>query len=208
MIPTIENMSNKKTIKYTFIALVAVLGVTAVLFYVFMSVEGSSNEPPASFTEARREAASTSQEIVQLTSAAISSISEVNRLVDQGRKAEAFRLIDQAEDINDQAHGKAFELSRTLQALTESLGEIGSIERIQIAYEAIATELSLVNEFLGYTEQLEKFLSDLRTVVGNGTPENKSRVSSSLRAVNAKIASINELNQEFLDKMREFDESF
>lgn len=200
-------MSNKKTVKYVFSALLVVLLISAGLIFLITETQEPST-PPQSFLEARRDAATISQEIVRLTGETATKISQVDKLVEGDDKERVFSLITEAKGTNNEAHKKAFELSRVLQSLTESLGEIDSIERIELAYNAIATELGLVNEFIIYTEKLGAFLSDLKSAVLHATPESRSKVSASLRAVNEKAGTINELNSEFLNKMKNFDDSF
>ena len=162
---------------------------------------------PASFTEARGEAAGVSQDIVALTTKTNKTIEAINAAESAGDINQALYLIDEARTTNVQAQKKAFELSKNLQKMTESLQEIGPRESQQLAYEAIAIELSLTSEFITYTGALNDFLNTLAKTIATGGYGSQQSIAQSLATVNTKAALINDLNRQFNDKMKAFDAS-
>ncbi len=162
---------------------------------------------PADFTTARSGAASVSQDIVSLTEQTDKTIQEVNTAQTLGNTDQVLGLIDSARNSNAQAYAKAMELSDDLQHMTESLSQISSRASQQTAYNAIAIELSLTSEFITYTGALNDFLNTLAKTVTVGGFETQKELSDKLAIVNEKVASINNLNGQFNEKMREFDAS-
>ncbi len=191
---------SKKTI-FSAVVLLAIAG--GIIYY---SGKGLQNVPP-SFMEARKAAATVSQDIVTLTSKTNATIQTINATEKTGSADRILGLIDEARATNAQAYQKAFELSKDLQQMTEALSQVGPRESQRLAYEAIAIELSLTSEFITYTGALGDFLSALAKTTTTGVYGNRQTIAQELATVNAKAAIINNLNREFNEKMTAFDAS-
>ncbi|MEW6617409.1 MAG: hypothetical protein AB1333_03260 [Patescibacteria group bacterium] len=192
--------------------LIQVIGVSVgaiiiVLGIIYITSLRASRGIPERFIEARKSASLVSEDIVRLTNETNEKVAKINVLEIKGKNEEALALIQSARASNEAAYGKAFELSQNLKTLAESLSEIRSPGEQRTAYEAVAVELSLVSEFISYTQVLNNFLGDLTTLILDNTIQNQNIVRSSISAVNEKTAIINGLNRQFLEKMRMFDES-
>lgn len=177
------------------------------LFFVAPLFVSPKTSLPRQFINARGAAAIVSNDIVRLTSETNNAIHAVDTLDFSKEKEKALGLIDQAKETNKEAYGKAFALSQELRKLAESLEGIQSPESRRIAYEAVATELSLVSELIAYTQNLQTFLDAVEALVMANTDSNKTAVSRSLFAVNEKTRIINELNGQFNLKMEEFEKT-
>lgn len=162
---------------------------------------------PRAFLDARFSAALVSRRIVELTGETNATIKEINILDGKGDSRRARALVGEARTNNEEAYRSAFELSRHLQALAESLSELKSTKSQRIAYEAVAIELSLVSEFINYTEHLNDFLDKLDRALAANTPALRNEIYDALRDVNESAETINKLNNEFSEKMRKFDDS-
>lgn len=73
--------------------------------------------------------------------------------------------------------------------------------------DAISTEISLTNEFISYTKLMGNFLGLLTTSVKNDSPSLEQNIQSSLEAINQKVNDINSLNQEFIKKVSDLNQS-
>ena len=187
------------------ISLIAI-AVIAVLIFL---IKGSNKEQlPPLFLEARKEASLISQKIVDLTDDVNEKIKAANLSDSNGNKNDALVSIKEARQINTEAYDQAFELSRQLQKLAESLAEIKSQNSQRSAYEAVAVELALVSEFINYTQALNTFLDNLSVAVATDSFANRRAAENYLQEVNKKANLINDLNEEFLVKMSIFDKSF
>ncbi len=179
------------------------VGFFVVLFLAFYNSPGLSGE----FLAARSSASAVSREIVALTSQTNEKIQEVNSLDLRGDAKRARELIRDARSSNQLAYQRAFELSQYLQKLTESLDTLSSSRSQQLVYEAVAVELGLVTEFISYTQSLNVFFDHLERALVTNLPSDRKTVEEALSGVNERTSRINNLNEEFLAKMRQFDES-
>lgn len=179
--------------------------IAGVLIYMLAVLPSISARPPQAFVDARQAASVTSKQIVDLTNLTNEKIKEVNISSLGGEKEKALSLIRDARATNTQAYQKAFELSQDLQRFAQSLNKLKSADAQQTAYDAVATELSLVSEFIGYTQNLNTFLDDLGTLVSSDTLKNQETVRASMQQVNARAAQVNKLNDTFNQKMGELD---
>ena len=168
----------------------------------------SSYEPtplPARFVSAREHAAEISKEIVRLTDETNKKIKTANALELSGKHQDALEFVKDARAANSEAHAKAVDLASALQRFAESLADISVVKERRLAYEAVAVELSVVSEFIVYTEKLNSFFDVLSSTSGGiGVPD-AHVLGQALNAVNEKVSQINELNQEFENKMSAFD---
>ena len=162
---------------------------------------------PSSFTEARDKAALASQEIVRLTNETSDTIKEVNSLERAGNYAKARETLEKAEKSNEAAHQQAINLSTELQGLAESLVGVRKSNSQRLAYQAVAVELSLVTQFINYTDQVNSFLEELAAVLDGLITPNRQSLENKLRSANEMAKRINDLNAEFQERMKEFDRS-
>jgi hypothetical protein len=162
---------------------------------------------PNSFTEARDRAALASQEIVRLTNETNDIIKEVNSLERAGAYAKAREVLQKAERSNEAAHQQAIVLSVELQELAESLVGVRKGNSQRLAYQAVAVELSLVTQFINYTDQVNSFLEELAAVLEGIMSPNRASLEAKLKSANEMAKRINDLNAEFQERMKEFDRS-
>ncbi len=184
------------------------LPIVIIGVFVYLSVAGSKVIVPPSFTTARQNAASVSRDIVALTTSVDQNIQAANAAEAKGDTNAIITAISNARTANAAAYEKAFTLSQNLQQMAQSLNDINSASSRQLAYEAVAVELSLVSEFIAYTGSLNDFLNTLaNSIATNGLTSGNSAVAAALKVVNDKAATIDQLNREFNQKMEAFDAS-
>ncbi|MFA6365431.1 MAG: hypothetical protein WCW78_03455 [Candidatus Paceibacterota bacterium] len=190
----------------------SVIVAVLVIAGFFYSLRGGQNTTgavnlPQDFVIARQNAAGVSQHIVDLTSATRDKINAANvsELAGDNKKTQQF--IDEARIINNEAYQNASNLAEFLKNLAGSLTTLQSTASQRIAYQAIATELSLVSEFIVYTQNLNSFLDALSAAGEGNTPVRKTAIEATLKKTNSSAHTINDLNKEFLDRMASFDKS-
>ncbi|MCP6720063.1 MAG: hypothetical protein KJI72_01905 [Patescibacteria group bacterium] len=183
-----------------------VIAVLIIALYFFLDF----NQPiqvPNEFLAARQNAAVVSKKIVALTGATNEKIKAVNLSDLSGNASQAHTLIQEARQNNAEAHNQAFELSGYLQELAESLSAISSAKSQRLAYEAVAVEITLVSEFIIYTQNLNNFLGSLLGAIQTNSFADRRAVQNYLDEVNERAEKINDLNEEFLVKIEKFDKS-
>lgn len=191
-----------KKIGFVGLPIVIIIGVL-----VYFAASGAKTAVPAGFTAARQNAAGVSQDIVALTATVNQKIQAANAAEAKGDANAVLAAVSGARTSNAEAYNKAFSLSQDLQTMAESLSTINSPQSRQLAYEAVAVELSLVSEFIAYTGSLNDFLNALSSSIASDNPANRNAVADALKTVNDKAATINQLNDEFNQKMDAFDAS-
>lgn len=193
--------------KIIFFTSVAALVICAVIFFVLPFFISQETPLPQRFVDSSRSAGEVSKEIVSLTTKTNNAIHTVNSLDLLKDKETAISLLNEAREANKKAYDQAFLLSQNLQGIAESLAGIRSQESQRIGYDAVATELALVSEFITYTQNLQVFLDRVSVLMHTNTEEQKAAVNESLLVVNEKTRIINQLNADFLRRMKEFEDS-
>lgn len=196
----IERLKLPKTILR---AALLLLGAGLLIYMVGAGV--AATRLPAKFVQARQGAAAVSQHIVDLSTLTSEKLSEVNLSDLGGETARALTLLSDARASNAAAYGKAFELTQHLQTLAQSLQEISSAAKQREGSEAVAIELSLVSEFIIYTQKVDVFLDALERAIRFNVEENRVAAAAALDEVNAKVVSINALNKAFREAIGIFD---
>lgn len=202
---TAMNQRNRNTI--IFFVSSGVLILFAVIFFILPFFVSADPKLPSQFVESFQSASRVSEDIVSLTAKTNDAIRTIGDLDVSRDKEKIFSLIREAREANEKAYDHAFLLSQDLREITESLAGINSQESQRIAYDAIATELALVSEFIVYTQNLQLFLDRMSALAYVDVPEQRASVEEAIAAVNEKTRSINELNADFLSKMKLFEES-
>ena len=195
---------DKRTIKKVFFIIIPIVIVVILFVYFLSSLQ--SNVIPADFTAARQSAASISQDIVNITGDTAKKIGSANQAENAGNTSQLESLISDAKASNVIAYQKAFDLSKSVQQMAESLDNVQP-KRQQLGYEAVALELSLVSQFISYTESLNDFLNDVARSALNESPINQKNTADALESVNQKVSLIDNLNNNFIDKMAAFDQA-
>ncbi len=180
--------------------------VLFIVFYILAKLSAPVTLP-TEFLSARQAAAAVGAQIVSLTNATNDKIKAVNISDLDGNVAAARNLLEEARNDNGEAYAQAFELSQNLQRIAESMRQVSSLKSQRLVYEAVSIELSLVSEFITYTQNLNEFLNSLSRALANEDPSDRQLVLNSLDAVNRNVNKINSLNREFLAKIGEFDKS-
>lgn len=165
-------------------------------------------KPPLEFLEARQQGAEISQKIVELTTDTNQKIKEINSFDFSGDYNKALILIDEAKNKNSEANSQAIKLADEMRKMAESLNKISAVKSRQLAIEAISSEMSLIANFIDYTATLDRFLNNLRLAIATSNIEYRWLAEENLSEINDKTLKINSSNQEFLDKIKDFDKSF
>lgn len=184
------------------------VAILLVALGVYAGVRASrSGSVSQEFLSARKDAASVSTQIVELTRQTGEKIRAVNYTDLSGNTDQAIAFIGEAKALNQSAYTQTFELTRHLQRLAGSLSSMGASELRGKAYDAISVELALVSEFILYTQKLNIFLESLSRAIATGLSADRSITDEALKVANEQGNRINAINEEFLKKMEVFDSS-
>lgn len=197
------NLGKLKAPKIVLRAALLVASVGILIYLVSAGIAAS--RLPEEFVRARQSAALTSQDIVDLAKLTSERLAEVNLLELEGDTIRALTVVADARASNQAAYGKAFELTQHLQALARSLEDVSSVTKQREGSEAVAIELALVSEFIIYTQKVDTFLDALERAIRFNVESNRAAAAAALDEVNAKVISINALNNAFRNAIGVFD---
>lgn len=169
---------------------------------------GTLTPPPTEFLTAYRDGADISQKIVSLTAETSQKIKEINSLDLNGDINNALVLIEKTANKNQETYQEAVKLSDEMRRMAEALDKISLPESQQLAVKAISAELSLISNFIGYTQTMNQFLNNLYKAIATNKNEFRQAAENNLSELNVKTYTINNLNQQFLEVMSKFEQLF
>lgn len=180
-----------------------------IAFFLLLAYFGwqyfSNSFLPDEFQDARQVSAEISSQIVELTSTTNNKIKDINYSDWNGDYAKALELVRQAKEDNKNAFNQAVELSNKLKVMAEAIPEIRSAEKRQIAQEAVAIELSIITHFINYNKSIEDLLVVLENRFLTSTEKYERDIDIKLYEINTLAAGINNMNQQFNERMTKLD---
>ena len=186
----------------------ALIILVAIGYGVWFFASRPPIKPPAEFLLAREKGAEISQKIVELASSTNKRIEEIDSLDLNGDYPKALILIEEAKNKNQEMLNQAVNLAKEMQIMTESLGKISLSKNQELAIRAITTETYLLTNFMQYKDILDQFLRNLNGAIATSRNEYRQAAENNRLDLNIKAGTINNLNQQFIEQMAEFDKSF
>lgn len=178
-----------------------VLSVVVVLFFIYFADSFSAAEPlPENLVDGYKETIEESKEVTDISNSAAERIKKVSDLESEGKIDDALNLIGEVRVDNDGAKDKASALLDQLEKLTELVLNMDEHRQKKELAEAINTEFVMVTEFVNYTLNMDQFLESLSVAIASDKEEDRARVENSLRLLNEKRETINDLGEKFLAK--------
>ncbi|MDO8469702.1 MAG: hypothetical protein Q7S84_01620 [bacterium] len=172
--------------------------VTVVTLSAGVYVWRAAREPvvlPGRFSAARTDAAAASEEVVRLADEVRRLVGEINATERVGEHATALLRIVEARERNEAARQAAVTLTNRLASLAESLGDIVSSQSQRLAFEAVAAQLAVADEYLTYTANLGIFFDIVSSATADETGKDRSdSLKAAVDEVNRSATRINELN--------------
>lgn len=187
---------------------ITLVALVAIGYGVWFFISHPPIKPPAEFLMARQKGAEISQKIVELASSANQKIEEINSLDLNGDYIKAASLIEDAKNKNQEMLNQAVNLAKEMQIMTESLEGISLSKNRELAMKAITTETFLLTNFMQYKEILDQFLRNLNGAIATSKIEYRQAAENNRLDLNIKAGTINNLNQQFIEQIKEFDKSF
>ena len=153
--------------------------------------------------KARQEAASIALVIVGMSDQSATNIDRISELDAEHKYREALTLVTDEIQRNNEARQKAIELSNQLEKMANNLSGIYPVSSAQVALQAVSSETTLISRLITYNDYLNQLLDVLRRkfagqIDGNEVPELVQKINNEAQA-------INDLNREFNDQMKIFD---
>jgi flagellar basal body-associated protein FliL len=191
------HLSHRAKIVAVFIIIVAI-GIAGAWFF------NRENRIPQGFTDARVQANTISQKIVDISDRSTTELQQVNTDDNKGNYTDALTLttsiVTQSQDLRDQA----IALSDQIATMTRSLTSLSSLDAQQAALESISSRLALVSELVNYSGDLGKLLATLQGHF-TGTSIKPGDVETLVNQINTDVNAINNFNDQATQAMVKFD---
>lgn len=185
------------------LSLVVVLGI---FFYAFWSSLATKDYliVPEMFWQSRVKGDAIALEFVSLGSVTQENLEKIKELEEKGKTDLALKNIREEIGRGDSLKSKGTELLASLSQMTYSLGGIRPDGARAIAYEAITDRISMVNNLIAYSNELEQILRLLTSRVLYGD-DIRSALQEKIDTANLDARNINDLNAKFNESIRKLE---
>lgn len=189
----------KKAVKIIF----GILVLSAIAYGIYYWTNASF-VPPA-FSEARRQGASISSEIVALLGDSLKGLEKISEEDKNYHFSNALSLVLIELDRTNTARKKALDLSSSLDAMARSVKDISPVKAKNIAMQAVSQEVSLIGHLIVYNDTLRGLLETLQYKFSGDIRYDADDVQKSIISLNSEAKDVNSLNDSFNAIMGEFD---
>ncbi len=161
---------------------------------------------PQDFTDARIRAAKQAEELVLMLN---ESSKNLNLIAQSDRDFEfnkALSLTDEELLRAKQTREKAGEINNELVTMLQSTPSIAPVKARNLAMEAMSYEVSLLKKIIAYNDSLSALLQTLNYKFSGDIRYDADDVQKLIENMNDNAREINELNNLYNQRMKEFDE--
>ena len=161
---------------------------------------------PQDFTDARIRAAKQAEELVLMLN---ESSKNLNLIAQSDRDFEfnkALSLTDEELLRAKQTKKKAGEINNELVTMLQSTPSISPVKARNLAMEAMSYEVSLLKKIIAYNDSLSALLQTLNYKFSGDIRYDADDVQKLIENMNDNAREINELNNLYNQRMKEFDE--
>ncbi len=199
---------HKRESTLAFIALIIIVGVVWLLVGALGTNIDEHTKPsfvPQEFTDARLRAIGTAEKLVGLTAEAAINIEKISIADQDGDYARGSYLVADERERNQGVRDTAVELSENLHDMANLLLEVRPQQASAVGFQAVTLGIELVQRMISYSNNIQELLIvvDARLRSG-GTVDYDKQIQGLVGRINADVAEVNRLNQEYRGLMRQF----
>ncbi len=177
--------------------------IILVVYFIFHFLTIDAKSIPDEFLMARQEASLIAEDIVNMANESAGNLSEISRLDQERKYAEALGLVSREIERNRQARERAISLSSQLEIMVKNIAGISPASASQVALQAVTSETTLISRLITYNDYLNQLLEALREkFIGNS---NGNSIPELIFKINNEVVAINDLDKKFNDLIEEFD---
>jgi hypothetical protein len=202
---------HKKEVVAIFLVFLGTIALVWVLNYYPIGIRSSNSmsaKPyvPQEFLDARSLAGDAANELVDLIKGSQNSLRTISEEDAAGNYTKALELVLSEINRNTTIRETAVEFSSQLEKMTKNLAGVSPKNAADIGFQAVTTEIELVQHLLTYNKYTQDLLTALRSRFEvNGTVEKRQKIEELIGNMNKEADSINSLNEKYKNLMGEFD---
>jgi len=196
---------SRKTQKGIVVVLVLIGAVFA--FWKFGMADLSKKENiPTEFIEARERGSLLSAQIVEIYDGTINSLDAISQKDKEGQYYDALNLTLEGVGPNAEARKLSEDLALEIQKMAYTVLTFKADEARSLVLEGVAAEANLITHLIAYNGHFNDLLENLRTKFTGESSQD--RVQEIITSMNEEAKIINRLNNQFNEKMAEFDSKY
>lgn len=201
---------HKKEVVAIFLVFLGTIAMVSALVYFPIKTTNTrlstKSYVSSDFLEARSSASNIANELVSLIKDSQNGLKAISEEDAAGNYTKALELVLSEINRNATIKNTAVELSDQLKKMTISLGGVSPKNAADIGFEAVTTEIELVQHLLTYNKYTQDLLTALRSRFEvNGTVEKRQKIEELIGNMNREADMINTLNEKYKNLMSEFD---
>ncbi len=174
--------------------------------YFFVTRYHGANHVPDSFIEARTRGGRLAQEITDLSKKVRDDLKKVQELERAGKFKDAQTILTGITDDNATIKADAVDLSSYLTTMAKAVADIENPTARSLAFDAVSIDVEIMQHVVTYNSSLDE-LTGLLTVRFQGKAVDRKRIDELVGQINSEVDTINGLNTQATDKLKQFDEA-
>ena len=182
-----------------------VLALAIVVLYAIGYFFVSKSFVPDRFIEARQQGAAVGKEIVVMTEESLATLDLIAKEDKNFRFQRALDIVQSELEHSKKARVKAIELTKALDDMARSAAEIKPTKARNLAMDAVRQEVGLITRLIVYNDLLNTLLQTLEFKFSGDIRYDAEDVQLTIKNMNTEAREVNNLNNLFNEKMREFD---
>lgn len=160
---------------------------------------------PQNFTDARMSTAKSADELMVILGASQENLARISEFHQSNDYKNALDLVSKELVNRKESYAKAQQLTTELNNMSNTANGITPVKARNLALEAVKLEISLMSGLITYNESFNSLLENLRLKFEKIVTDNSLEIQRQIELMNSAGKEINNLNEQFTQKMSEFD---
>jgi len=187
--------------------IIFIVSASAFIFLIVYFFVGNEYVPEL-FSQARQNSFIVAEDISSLTGQSLASLEKIAEADNEYSFGNALVLVGEELERLKKARAQAIELTKNLDLMAKSTAGIRPKAARNLAIEALSYEISLMSRLIVYNDILNGLLQTLELKFSGEMAYNAKDVQVIIANLNSEAREINNLNNLFNEKMKEFDEVY
>ena len=161
---------------------------------------------PENFAGARNRSSEIAADLVKELDASVKGLDQISEADKSGNFSLALALVDQENKRIDSAKTKALDLSKELISMAQAIYKIKPEAAKKVALDAVVQETTLLSHLTNYNAYFGSLLQTLKLKFVGNLGYSNNDVQIYINNMNREAGDINNLNESFNQKLKEFDD--
>lgn len=161
---------------------------------------------PQNFTDARISTAKTANELMVILGASQENLAQISEYHQSNDFEKALELVKKELVNRKENSAKELQFTKELYSMASTASGVTPVKAKNLALEAVELEFSLIKGLITYNGSFNSLLESLQLKFSNAIKtDNSAEIQRQIELMNSAGKEINNLNEQFTQKMSEFD---